>query len=146
MAPSRKKSPAATAEVHELSAPDLTTQKASLGQPAFREFKLRLPHPVAERIATKAKARGTPQSRVIIEELTAIPDLENRASFSAMIEEMRDVLSRFGARAAVADLSDNLLAAVDAVLKAKGTGTLQAAMDRLRVVRTEMRKHESASN
>jgi hypothetical protein len=143
--PRRKKpaQPAAeAAHVHPLSASDLATQAASLGEPAFREFKLRLPAPVAERIAAKAKLRGTPQSRQIIEELLAVPNLENRRDLSELIEDMRDTLAHYGARARLADASDDLLAAVDAVLKAEGPGALQAAVDRLRIIRSGMKKIE----
>jgi hypothetical protein len=46
-----------------------------------------------------------------------------------------------GARVVGLDLSDELLAAVDAVLKAEGSA-LPAALDRLRAIHTGMSIHE----
>jgi hypothetical protein len=54
---------------------------------------------------------------------------------------MGTVLARYSARIILSDLSDELLAAVDAVLKTEGSAQ-QSAIDRLRVQRNAMLKHE----
>ena len=55
---------------------------------------------------------------------------------------MQVVLARYGARVTSADLGEPLLRAVDDVLAANTGGELQARLDRLRVLRVDMLKHE----
>jgi uncharacterized Fe-S cluster-containing radical SAM superfamily protein len=107
-----------------------------------REFKLRLPDDVASRIEEKAAREQRPQNRIVINELAAFPDLEKLRNLGELVEDMRVVLAQQGARIAWNDLSDECLRAVDAVLKAQGSGALQAAIDKLRVVRTAMLAHK----
>src|SRR5262245_45897534 len=104
-----------------------------------REFKLRLPPDVSERIVAKAVDKGWPQNRVIINELADIPDLERYRDLAYLVQDMKNALARYGARVDALDLSDQLLAAVDRVLKAEG-GAVQAALDGLRVVREKMKR------
>jgi hypothetical protein len=104
-----------------------------------REFKLRLPEDLSERIIAKAKEKGWPQNRVIINELADIPDLERYRNLANLVEEMRNVLARYGARIVMHDLSGELLTALDAALAAQGTAQ-QAALDKCRVLRTAMLK------
>ena len=122
------------------------TEAASLGQPIFREFKLRLPPDVSQRIEEKAKAEGRPQNRVIINELASIPFLEGRRNFEDAVEEMKVVLARYGSRITLADLSEALLRVVDDVLEAKTDSELRAKLDQLRVLRAEMRMFERVAN
>ena len=104
-----------------------------------RDFKLRMPEDISERIAAKAKEKGWPQNRVIINELADIPDLERYRDLASQVEVMREVLAKYGARITTLDLSEQLLAAVDVALKAEG-GAQQAALDKLRVLRNAMMK------
>ena len=106
-----------------------------------REFKIRLPEDIADRIRSKAEREGRPQNRIIINELAAVPRLEQADDFATLIGAMQNTLARYGSRIAMHDLSDELLRAVDAVLKAEG-GALQATVDKLRVVRSAMLQHE----
>jgi hypothetical protein len=132
-----------------LSAKSLATEAASLGQPTFREFKLRLPPDVSQRIEAKAKAEGRPQNRVIINELANIPYLEGRRDFEDAVEDMKIVLARYSTRIVVADLSDDLLRTLHEVLKAdemNNIGELRARLQRLRVLLTQLKKIESATN
>jgi hypothetical protein len=108
-----------------------------------REYKIRLPEDIARRIEAKAKDEARPQNRIIINELAAVPDLERLRDLATLVADMNITLARYGARIVWHDLSEQLLSAVDAVLNAQG-GALQAAVDRLRVVRTAMRKVEKA--
>jgi hypothetical protein len=113
--------------------------------PAFgREFKLRLPPDVSERVEAKAKAEGRPQNRIIINELAAFPDLERLRRFGELVGDMEDVLARYSSRIVLADLSEALVRAVDDVLKAEPY-ELQARLDRLRVARNAMLKTERAT-
>jgi hypothetical protein len=107
-----------------------------------REFKLRLPPDVSDRIEQKAKAEGRPQNRVIINELASFPELEQQRGLGELVIEIQTVLARHGARIAWHDLADDLLNAVDAVLAAKTGGELQAAVERLRVGRLAMLRSE----
>ena len=141
MAPRRKKR-----STVNLSATSLATEAASLGQPIFREFKLRLPPDVSQRIEEKAKAEGRPQNRVIINELASIPFLEGRRNFEDAVEEMKVVLARYGSRITLADLSEALLRVVDDVLEAKTDSELRAQLDQVRVLRAEMRMFERVTN
>jgi len=111
--------------------------------PAGREFKLRIPQDVSERIEAKAKREGRPQNRVIINELALFPSLEETGDLADLIRAMEVIVARYGARITWHDLSDELLNAVDVVLKAEG-GALQAALDRLRVVRSGMLLHKES--
>ena len=105
------------------------------------EYKLRLPRDIAQRIEAKAKETGWPRNRVIINELAAYPRLERQSDLGEHIGELGNLIARYGARIEWLDLSEQLLAAVDAVLKAQG-GVQQAAIDRLRAVRSVMLKRE----
>ena len=108
-----------------------------------REYKIRLPEDVAQRIEAKAKEQVRPQNRVIINELAAIPDLEQTGKLATMVRDMEVVLARYAAQITSHDLSGQLLDAVDAVLNAEG-GALTAAVERLRVVRAGMLAHDQA--
>src|SRR5262245_26146091 len=99
-----------------------------------REYKIRLPEDVAQRIETKAKQEGRPQNRVIINELASVPDLEQTSKLATLVRDMEVVVARYASQITSHDLSDELLRAVDAVLSAQA-GALPAAVERLRVVR-----------
>src|SRR4051794_18121322 len=113
-------------------APPRKQQRAASARPG-REYKIRLPEDVAKRIEQKAAHEQKPVNRAIINELAAFPDLEKVRDFGELVEDMKIVLAQQGARLTWLDLSEQLLAAVDAVLKAQGSGALQAAIDKLRV-------------
>jgi hypothetical protein len=102
-----------------------------------REYKIRLPEDVAQRIEAKAKVEGRPQNRIIINELASVPDLEQTHKLATLVRDMEVVVARYAAQITSHDLSERLLSAVDAVLNAQG-GALTAAVERLRVVRASM--------
>src|SRR5262245_5510068 len=102
-----------------------------------REYKIRLPEDVARRIEVKATHEGRPQNRVIVNELASIPHLEQTSKLAELVRDLEVVVARYAAQIDSHDVSDRLLSAVDAVLKAEG-GALQAAVEKLRVVRAEM--------
>jgi hypothetical protein len=106
-----------------------------------REYKIRLPEDVAQRIEAKAKVEGRPQNRIIINELASVPDLEQTHKLAALVEHMEVVIARYAAQITSHDLSDRLLSAVDAVLNAQG-GALTAAIEKLRVVRAGLLAHD----
>jgi hypothetical protein len=113
--------------------------------PAFqrgREFKVILPPDISERIEGQAKAEGKPQSRIIINDLARIPDLDQQAKLGGLVRDLEVMLARYGSRDVVADLGDALLQAVDGALAAKTDGELRSRLDRLRVLRADMLKHE----
>ena len=58
---------------------------------------------------------------------------------------MENILARYGSRVTLADLGEPLLRAVDDVLAAKTDGELQARLDKLRVLRTDMLKFEETA-
>jgi Arc-like DNA binding dprotein len=105
-----------------------------------REFKLRLPPDVSERIEKKAEQEGRPQNRVIINELADYPDLLKYRDFAYYVTEMRNVLAAYGSRITLADLGESLVQAVDSVLSAQTDGELHSRLDRLRVLRAAMLK------
>jgi predicted DNA-binding protein len=104
-----------------------------------REYKLRLPLDISARIEAKAKKEQRPQNRVIINELAAFPRLEKFEDFANLIGEMDNTLARYSARVVMHDLSDELLRALDTALAAQGSAQ-QAALDKLRVIRSAMFK------
>jgi predicted DNA binding CopG/RHH family protein len=107
-----------------------------------REVKMRLPEDIAERIEAKAKAEGRPMNRIIINELAMIPHLEQIRDLATLVEDMKDNLARYGARITMADLSDELLKAIDAALDAEGS-MQEAALDRVRALRGSMRRRKT---
>jgi len=114
-------------------------------QPALgqgREYKIRLPEDIAQRIEMKAKDEQRPQNRIIINELAAFPDLEQNTKLASLVGHMEVLLARYAAQQTVADLSKQLLSAVDAVLNAQG-GALPAAIERLRVERLALDRTQS---
>jgi hypothetical protein len=106
-----------------------------------REYKIRLPEDVAQRIEAKAKAEQRPQNRIIINELASVPDLEQTRQLATLVRDMEVVIARYAAQITSHDLSKRLLSAVDAVLNAQG-GALTAAVENLRVVRASMLAHD----
>src|SRR5262245_7787731 len=108
--------------------------------PQGREFKIRLPEDIAERIEAKAKDEQRPQNRIIINELAKFPDLEKTGKLAELVRDMEVVVARYAAQITSHDLADELLRAVDAVLATQG-GALPAAIEKLRLVRTGMLRH-----
>jgi hypothetical protein len=103
---------------------------------------LRLPTDVFERIEKKAKEEGRPFNRIIINELAAIPNLEQQRKFATLVGEMEVILARYGSRITLADLGEPVLRAVDEVLEAKTDAERTRRLDKLRVLRAAMVKHE----
>jgi hypothetical protein len=107
----------------------------------YRDYKIRLPEDVAARVEHDAKAEDRPMNRIIINDLAAIPYLKTVAKFDERVRDMETLLAKYGGRITDLDIGEQLLDAVDAVLKAEG-GTVQAGIEKLRVVRTAMLVHE----
>jgi hypothetical protein len=103
---------------------------------------LRLPSDVFTRVEAKAKAEGRPFNRIIINDLAAIPYLEQQAKLGELIGDMEVTLAKYGARITLADLAEALLLAIDEALAAKTDNQLQARLDKVRVLRAEMAKFE----
>jgi hypothetical protein len=106
-----------------------------------REFKLRLPEDISERIVTKTEQTGWPQNRVIINELAEYPALKEYREQGDQIGAINDIIAHYGARITWLELSEQLLAALDAALDAQGTAQ-QAALDKVRVLRNAMLKRD----
>jgi hypothetical protein len=120
----------------------VTRRKKKTATPAFqmaREYKLRLPPDVSAWVEQRAKDTGWPQNRVIINGLASLDYLEKLRGIGELYEEMKVWNARQSARIAWLDLSDELLKAVDAVLKSQGAAR-EAAIDQLSVTRTAMLK------
>jgi hypothetical protein len=109
--------------------------------PRVREYKLRLPEDVADRIEAKAKAEGRPQNRVIINELAAYPNLEKIGELRDHVQRLEELLLQYSTRITWQDLNDELVRGVDTVLKTQGTAQ-QVAIDKLRAVRNAMQKQK----
>ncbi|UVO30170.1 hypothetical protein [Bradyrhizobium arachidis] len=92
-------------------------------------------------VEQRAKDTGWPQNRVITSGLSSLEHLEKFRDFGELLEHFKTTLAKYSARIVAADLSDELLRAVDAVLEATD-GELQARLDKLRVVRSDMQKHK----
>jgi predicted DNA-binding protein len=91
---------------------------------AGREYKLRLPPALSDRIEKYAINEGKPQSRVIIEELECIPDLRSRAHFQDLVEEMENTLRMYTARIYAATVTDDLLDDIKDAVKANKEGNI----------------------
>ncbi len=124
----------------------MASRRKQPATPAYertREFKLRLPPDISERIERKAHAEGRPQNRVIINELASIPHLERQRELGDVVEDMKALLARQGARMILADLSDELLRSIKDASKANRTGNipeLQAHMDKVAVILEAMER------
>jgi hypothetical protein len=150
MARKRKQTPT----VHNLSAVSLTGTGSRVGAPPLREFrelKVRLPLDIASALEEKSARTGIAMNRLVVDELRAAAEVASTRDFAALIPELRaaiegmqDTLARYAARAQAADLADELLSSVDAVLNAQGAGALQATVERLRVVRGGLKQLERA--
>jgi hypothetical protein len=120
-------------------------KKQTSTTPAFkrgREFKVILPEDISEWIEKQAKDEGRPQSRIIINHLSRIPNLEKQAKLGTLVRDMEIILARYSSQQTMAELSEPLLRAVDDVLAAKTDGERQARLDKLRVLRSIMLKTE----
>jgi len=120
-------------------------RRKSSPPPQGREYKIRLPEDIAQRIEAKAKDEQRPQNRIIINELAKFPDLEKTDKLAGLVRYVEVVLARYAAQQTAADLSKQLLSAVDAVLNAQG-GALTAAVEKLRVVRADMLAHDQTQS
>ena len=131
MAP-RKKQP----RVHALEA-------APLEVGAFREYKLRLPAPTANRVAAKAQATGRPQSRVITDILNAAGPQEDLRSLDAMLGDLNVMIARYSARIIAVDLRDDVMTALREALKAdeaNDIGLVRQKLARLRVLLNQLNR------
>ena len=95
----------------------------------------RMPPSSARRL--EASALPTP----VLNELASIPYMETLKCFAEQVEDMKVVLARHDAAIAWHTMGTELFAAIDAILSAEG-GDLQAAIERLRAIRTGMQLHE----
>ncbi|MDN3274740.1 hypothetical protein QWJ07_10825 [Frankia sp. RB7] len=93
-------------------------------------------------VEAKAAKEQWPLNRAIINLLASIPNLETARAQEQVLHDTQILLARFGSRLTSDELSGPLLRAVDNVLAAKSDGELQAGLDRLRVLRADMLKHE----
>ena len=104
---------------------------------------LRLPTDVFERIEARAKEKGWPFNRVIINELASIPHLEEQAKLGQLTRDMEIILARYGARVTLADLTDELLRTLREMVKADdadNAGVLRAKVAKVRVILAAMEK------
>jgi hypothetical protein len=112
----------------------LAPRKSRKKVSAAREYKLRLPPALSERIAKDASEQGKPQSRIIIEDLEQIPYLRSVGVFDTLIKDMDYTLSRYSARVMLSDIADDFLntvkEAVDAY-KNDNIAELRKRMDKI---------------
>jgi len=106
---------------------------------------LRLPTDVFEWVEKQAEKKCWPFNRVIINTLADYPDLERYRDFAYYLSDMKTVLAQYGSRITLAEFSEPMTQAIDAMLVAKTDGELQSRIDRLRVLRTAMLKTERAA-
>jgi hypothetical protein len=112
-------------------------------QPGYRrQIFIRLPDDIAERIDAEAKAQGVPLTRIIINQLAAHPFLEMQRGFGESLNDMKVTLAGYGARLRATSLSESILAAVDELIAAPTAAERDAPLDKLRVLRGAMIKHD----
>jgi hypothetical protein len=105
-----------------------------------RDTKIRLPEEVAQDLEKISKETGAPMNRIIIDRLASYDG--HAIDGGKLAERLRDLeilLARYGARLGSLELSEQLLAAVDGLLKAESSA---AAIDKLRAARAVMLKRE----
>jgi hypothetical protein len=132
--------PISSQQIPRLEIPDML-RRPQTASARSREFKLRLPEDVADRIEAKAKAEGRPQNRIIINELAAYPRLEKIGELDEHVAHLENLLLKHSARIEWQELAEQLLAAVDEVLNTQGAAQ-QVAIDKLRAVRSAMLKRK----
>jgi hypothetical protein len=119
-------------------------------KPAFaraREYKLRVAEDIAERIEAKAKAEGRPQNRIIANELAEYPHLKTVGELRDHVSDLEVLLLKHSARLTWQELSEELLSNIDEALDAKvGTAQHDIAMDKIRAVRSAMKKVKKAND
>jgi hypothetical protein len=103
---------------------------------------LRFPTDVFARIDAKAKAGGIPINRVIINEIAHYPFLEMQQGFGESLGDMKTTLAEYGSRLAVTSLNEGVLRAIDELIAAPTAVERNAPLDRLRLLRAGMIKHE----
>ena len=109
-----------------------------------RLVHLRLPQDIVERIDAEAKRQGRPFNRIVINELSLVPWWKEQAKLGQLVQNMEVVLAKYGARVDVANIGQELLMAIDDALAAETDSQLQSRLDKVRVLRTSMRKHYEA--
>lgn len=120
-------------------------KRAATSPGKTRMFKLRLPEDIALRIEQKAKAEGRPLARTVINELARFPALDQVDKYADRLSDMTQTLTLYSTRIKWLEASENLVAAVDSVLKAEGAA-IAPAIDKLRAARNDMlvREREAA--
>ena len=63
-----------------------------------RDFKIRLPEDIRDRVEAKAETTGWPMNRVIINELADYPRLEKFGELADQIGHLGNLLARYGAK------------------------------------------------
>jgi hypothetical protein len=106
---------------------------------------LRLPDDVFRLIEERANEERWPLNRAVINLLASIPTLEKRPALEDILEEMSNTLARYSSRVTFADLNEPLLAALDELLAAPSDAELKRRLDKVRVLRDAMLKHERES-
>jgi len=110
-----------------------------------REIKIRLAGDLSLRIEKKAKENGQAMNRVIVDELAAFPALKDLGVLADRIADVDVIVAHYGERITWLELSEQLLAAVDAVIKAQGAAQ-QAAIDKLRITRGAMKAQKKGGD
>jgi len=123
-------------------------RKKKATTPAFkrgRAFKVILPEDISAWVEGEAKDQGRPQSRIIINHLSRIPNLDQQAKLGELIRDMEVTLARYSSRIIVADLTDELMRTLREMVKADDTdniGVLRAKVAKVRTILAAMEKHE----
>jgi hypothetical protein len=104
-----------------------------------------LPTDVFVRIEAKAKEERRPFHRILVEELSLFPHLDQQARLGELVTEIETVLARYGSRLTVTEFNEALIDVVDEVLAARTDGQLQQQLDRLRMIRSTMLESEQRS-
>jgi hypothetical protein len=108
-----------------------------------REFKVRLSEDIARMIEARATAEDRPQNRVIANLLASIPHLEQTGKLAEQVAEMHTLLADYASRLVLSDLADEIVKVIDEVLGSARQSARESALDRLRVLRGEMRKQQT---
>jgi HEAT repeat protein len=116
-------------------------QTAKTASPRAREYKVRLPTDIGDRIEAKAKAEGWPQNRTVINLLAKYFDLEKIGTLADQLGHLENMLLKYGSRIAWQEMVEEYDACVDEVLKTQGAAQ-QVAIDKLRAVRKGMEKEK----
>jgi len=113
--------------------------------PRAREYKVRLPADLADRVEARAKAETWPQNRTVINLLARYFDLENIGTLVEHLGHLDNMILKYSSRIEWQELTEEFLQIANEVVTTKGAAR-EVAIDKLNAALKAMQKHKAGGS